>query len=214
MKQKIKDKIGMLFFGILFIGLSLFLLISNASYYFLGKTVDLNEVLKNGEELPKGKFVSYTCKYPIGHYAEMQTYLNGIIPLPVKSQLYAMIDEYDGKGLIFSAKVNKINKIKEFNSTVNEKTESVTVVGYLDTIVNYEATSYLEQTCCNIDGDIVLTHLVLDSTKTRFSHIVMCTVMFAFGVFLLLICFNENSRILRRIKERLKSIKLTKSSIP
>lgn len=50
----------MLFFGILFIGLSLFLLISNASYYFLGKTVDLNEVLKNGEELPKGKFVSYT----------------------------------------------------------------------------------------------------------------------------------------------------------
>lgn len=79
--------------------------------------------------------------------------------------------------------------------------------------MNYEATSYLEQTCCDIDGDVVLTHLVLDSTKTRFSHIVMCTVMFAFGVFLLLICFNENSRILQRIKERLKSIKLTKSSI-
>lgn len=192
MRNRIKNSgIALLLIGILFIVLSLFLLISNASYYFLGKTVDLNEVLKKGEELPQDKFVSYTCEYPISNYCELQTYINGFIPTPSKSQLYAMIDEYDGKGMIFSAKVNKNNKIKEFNRAINGQTESVTVVGYFGTITNYDASQYLEQTCGNINGDVVLTHYVIDSTKTRFSQLVLIAFAFALGVFCLVLFFRK-----------------------
>ena len=188
-----KNRIFGLFLGVLFIGLSLFMLISNASYYFMGKTVDLNEVLKNGEELPQDKFVSYTCEYPIGNYAEEKTYIGGFIPSPFKSQLYAVIDEYNGQGLIFSAKVNKKDKIKEFNSAVNEQTESVTVVGCFNTIVSYDATSYLEQTCGDIGGDVVLTHFVIDSTKTRFSQLALCVFSLALGVFCLVTFFRKRN---------------------
>lgn len=188
-----KNRIFGLFLGVLFIGLSLFMLISNASYYFMGKTVDLNEVLKNGEELPIDKFVSYTCEYPLGNYAEEQTYIGGFIPSPFKSQLYAMIDEYDGKGLIFSAKVNRNKKIKEFNSAVNEQTKKVTVVGYFSTVARLDASTYLEQNFGNIGGDVVLSYYGVDSTRTRFSDIALFTFTFALGVFCLVTFFRKRN---------------------
>ena len=194
MRNRIKNSgIALLLIGIVFVLMGVFLAVHYASYIFLGKTVDLNEVLKNGEELPQGEFVSYTCEYPIGNYCELQTYINGIIPTPSKSQLYAMMDEYDGKGLIYSAKVNNKNKIKEFNRVVNGQTESVTVVGSLDTIVNYDASQYLKNSCSNIEGDVVLTEFVIDSTKTRFSQIALCIFAIALGVFCL-VAFIKKKR--------------------
>ena len=57
---KRKNSITLLLVGIVFVIIGVALTIHFASYIFLGKTVDLNEVLKNGEELPIDKFVSYT----------------------------------------------------------------------------------------------------------------------------------------------------------
>ena len=187
-----KNRIFGLFLGVLFIGLSLFMLISNASYYFMGKTVDLNEVLKNGEEIPTDEVVSYTCEYPLGNYAEMQTYINGVIPTPFKSQLYAMIDEHNGKGLIFSAKLNRSNKIEEFDKTINGQKESVTVVGTIHSI-DPESFGYLEQTCGDIEGDIVLSYYVIDTTNTRLSIIALNFFSLALGVFCLVTFFRKRN---------------------
>ena len=180
-----------LLIGLFFTAMILVLFIHDASYIFTGKTVDLNEILESGGELPRDKYVSYTCEYPLGNYAEEQTYIDGFIPSPFKSQLYAMIDEYDGEGMIFSAKVNKKAKISEFDSVVDEQTESVTVVGCLQTI-SPDAFNYLEQSCGYIGGDdVTLTYYVIDSTKTRFSLIVLYTFGLAIGVFCLVTYFRK-----------------------
>ena len=189
---KRKNSITLLLVGIVFVIIGVALTIHFASYIFLGKTVDLNEVLKNGEEIPTDEVVSYTCEYPLGNYAEMQTYINGVIPTPFKSQLYAMIDEHNGKGLIFSAKLNRSNKIEEFDKTINGQKESVTVVGTIHSI-DPESFEYLEQTCGDIEGDIVLSYYVIDTTNTRLSIIALNFFSLALGVFCLVTFFRKRN---------------------
>lgn len=186
-------KITIIILGLFFMGIAMALFIHDAEYIFTGKTVNLNEILANGEELPRDKFVTYTCKVPIGNYAETQEYISGIIPLPGKTQQYAMIGE---NGMIFSAEIGKKAKIEEMDNAVDafydDETVSVTLTGnfqinsskmdtFLDEFVRYEIGSDPES------SGLFLTYFVIDTTKTRLSQALLYIFMFALGAFMTMI---------------------------
>lgn len=181
---------GMMILGIFFVVITLALFIHDAEYIFTGKTVDLNEILASGEELPRDKFVTYTCKAPIGNYAETQEYISGIIPLPFKTQQYAMIGE---NGMIFSAKIGKKAKIEEMDDAVDafydDETVLVTLTGNLQ-INSSKMDTFLEEfVSYMIDSDqesseLFLTSFVIDTTKTRLSLSLLYIFMFALGAFM------------------------------
>lgn len=181
---------GIVILGIFIVGIALALFIHDAEYIFTGKTVDLNEILASGEELPRDKFVTYTCRVPIGNYAETQEYISGIIPLPFKTQQYAMIGE---NGMIFSAAVGKEAKIEEMDNAIDafydDETVSVTLTGnlqinsskmdtFLEEFVRYEIGSDLES------SGLFLTSFVIDTTKTRLSQSMLYIFLFALGAFM------------------------------
>ena len=188
MKKKSKAALLM---GLFFAAIGIVMFAFDAGYILLGRTVDLNKVLAEGGELPRDKVVTYTCEVPIGNYAEMQTYLNGIIPLPAKSQLYAMYDKYGGDGIIFSAKLISKYKMAEFDSAVNEDTPKITLEGRLMTIDN-DAFGYLEQVCGDLsEENITLTYYVIDTTSSRIEWALMYLFITALGVFCLVTYFKK-----------------------
>lgn len=183
----------MIFLGALFAFIAVVLFVHDAEYIFTGNTVNLNEILETGAELPRDQYVTFTCRMPVGNYAETQEYLSGIIPTPSKTQQYALLDD---TGLILSAEINHKSKIEELNQAVESfyhgTSVSVTVTGCL-VINSSEMDAYLEDYINYLlDGDmessgIILTSYLIDTTKTRLKIIIYYTIGFALGVFLMVI---------------------------
>ena len=180
--------------GLFLSGLSIVLFVHDAEYIFTGKTVNLNEILKNNEELPRDKFVTFTCEFPIDNYAETQQYINGIIPLPFKTQQYAMLGE---NGMIFSAEIGKKAKIEEMDQALEEfyddGTVSVTLTGNLQ-INSPKMDSFLNECVEYLFGDaddlrsygFYVTSYVIDTTKTRLSQALLYIFLLAIGAVLIL----------------------------
>lgn len=183
----------MIILGILLSGLSIVMFVHDAEYIFTGNTVDLNEILKNNGELPRDKFVTFTCEFPIDNYAETRQYLNGIIPLPFKTQQYAMLGD---NGMIFSAEIGNKAKISEMDQAIetfyDDGEVSVTLTGNLQ-INSSEMDSYLKECVGYIFGDdlesygFFLTSYVIDTTKTRLSQSLLYTFLLAIGVLAIVI---------------------------
>lgn len=192
----------MIILGLFLSGLSIVMFVHDAEYIFTGNTVNLNEILQNNEELPRDKYVTFTCEFPIDNYAETQQYLNGFIPLPFKTQQYAMLGD---NGMIFSAEIGKKAKIAEMDQAIetfyDDGDVSVTLTGNLQ-INSPEMDSYLKECVEYLFGDasnlesygFFLTSYVIDTTKTRSSQALLY-------IFLLLIgaaCIVISIRSLRR----------------
>ena len=185
----------MIILGLFLSGLSIVLFVHDAEYIFTGKTVDLNEILKNNEELPRDKFVTFTCEFPIDNYAETQQYINGIIPLPFKTQQYAMLGE---NGMIFSAEIGKKAKIAEMDQALEEfyddGTVSVTLTGNLqinspqmDSFLN-ECVEYIFGNAGDLDSyGFYVTSYVIDTTKTRLSQALLYIFLLAIGAVLIVV---------------------------
>lgn len=187
----------MIILGVFLSGLSIVMFVHDAEYIFTGNTVNLNEILINNEELPRDKYVTFTCEFPIDNYAETQQYINGIIPLPFKTQQYAMLGD---NGMIFSAEVGKKDKIAEMDQALetfyNDGDVSVTLTGNLK-INSSEMDSYLEECVDYIfDGDVesygfFLTSYVIDTTQTRLSQALMYTLLLIVGGVLIVISIKN-----------------------
>ncbi|MCH5193162.1 MAG: hypothetical protein J1F11_04305 [Oscillospiraceae bacterium] len=190
----------MIILGLFLSGLSIVMFVHDAEYIFTGNTVNLNEILQNNEELPRDKYVTFTCEFPIDNYAETQQYLNGFIPLPFKTQQYAMLGD---NGMIFSAEVGKKAKIAEMDQAIetfyDDGTVSVTLTGNLQ-INSPEMDSYLQECAEYIFGDdletygFFLTSYVIDTTKTRSSQALLYIFLLLIGV----VCIGTGIRSLRR----------------
>ncbi len=181
-----------LLLGIFLSGLAVVILVHDAEYIFTGKTVNLNEVIENGGEMPRDKYVTYTCNYPLGNYAETKQTISGVIPLPFKTQQYALLCE---NGIIMSAEVSKKAKIEELNEAIddmyNGEAASVTLTGCLITN-NPEMNGYLSEflTAVGIDtesSDIQQTYYLIDTTKTRLSLILAYTFLLVIGLFVIIV---------------------------
>lgn len=184
-------RILIIIFGICISVLSIGMFAHNAEYILTGNTVDLNEILDNDKELPRGKYVTFICEFPIGNYAETQQYINGIIPLPFKTQQYAMLGN---NGMIFSAEIGKKAKIKEMDQAIdtfyNGGTVSVTLTGKFQ-INSPEMDSYLEECVDYIiddieDSEIFLTSYVIDTTQTRLSQSLLYISGFITGMLIVI----------------------------
>lgn len=166
------------------------LFVHDAEYIFTGHTVNLNEILETGEEMPRDKYVTFTCDMPLGNYAETQEYLNGLIPLPSKTQQYALLSD---TGVVLSAEVKKVSQIEELDQAIDafyeDKLVTVTVTGCL-VINDPEMDGYLEQFMNYLfeddmaDSGIYLTSYVIDATKTRLTITLVYVLVFALGGFL------------------------------
>ncbi|MBR1528976.1 MAG: hypothetical protein IJ642_06710 [Oscillospiraceae bacterium] len=162
------------------------LFIHDAEYIFTGNTIDLNEVLENGEEIPNGKYVTYTCYVPLGNYAETQEYLNGFIPLPFKTQEFAVLTE---NNMIISAEIGNKNKIQEMEQLTDDFYASddfygsMELTGYLGSN-NSEMMGYLQEYFEDVDLEaegISVSWYAIDTTKTRLSSAGLCIGMFLIG---------------------------------
>lgn len=182
--------------GLLFCVAALVLFIHDAEYIFTGNTVNLNQVLENNEELPRDKFVTYICYSSLGNYAESQEYLDGLIPLPFKSQEYALLIE---NGYIISAEISKKAKIQEldqltddfFNNEDGAELVPVEITGCLQTVssdMHNLLIEYFEDT--DIEEE-KLTYYVIDTTKTRASQASLYLALFALGGFLIFITIKK-----------------------
>ena len=162
------------------------LFIHDAEYIFTGNTIDLNEVLENGEEIPNGIYVTYTCYVPLGNYAETQEYLNGFIPLPFKTQEFAVLTE---NNMIISAEIGNKNKIQEMEQLTDDFYASddfygsMELTGYLGSN-NSEMMGYLQEYFEDVDLEaegISVSWYAIDTTKTRLSSAGLCIGMFLIG---------------------------------
>lgn len=181
----------LIFVGALLAFFSVVLFVHDAGYIFTGNTVDLNEILETGGELPRDKYVTFTCDMPLGNYAETQEYLNGIIPLPSKTQQYALLSN---TGMILSAEIKKQSQIDELDQAIDafydDQMVSVTVTGCL-VINSSEMDDFLEEFTDYLFGDdmdssgIFLTSYVIDATRTRLSITLVYVLVFALGTFLI-----------------------------
>lgn len=168
------------------------LLVHDAEYIFTGETVNLNEVLESGEEMPRDKYVTYTCSYPLGNYAETKQTISGVIPLPFKSQQYSLLCE---NGIIISAEVSKKAKIEELDEAIDKaydgETVSVTLTGCLITN-NPEMNGYLSEFLAAVgidmeNSELQQTYYLIDTTKTRLSLIMTYTLLFVLGLFIIIV---------------------------
>ena len=182
--------------GLLFCVAALVLFIHDAEYIFTGNTVDLNQVFLEDEELPRDKFVTYTCHCSLGNYAESQEYLDGLIPLPGKTQEYALLIE---NGYIISAEISKEVKIQELDQLTDaflnneDSTELVPVkiTGCLQTVssdMHNLLIEYFEDTGIEEEK---LTYYVIDTTKTRASQVGLYLALFALGGFLIFMTIKK-----------------------
>lgn len=176
--------------GIFLAGLAAVLFVHDSNYIFTGKTLDLNDILENNGEIPRDKYVTYTCYLPIDNYAETTQTLNGIIPLPfLKTQQYSMLCE---NGKVISAKVGSKKKIQEMEQALDDfydtdNAVAVTLTGCIHTI-SPEMHGYLEESCNYVfEGldttGIDYTYFVIDTTQTRLSQTLMYTFLFFIGLF-------------------------------
>ncbi len=178
MKRAKMGKVGLLM-GVFFLVCVIAMFIHDANYIFTGKTVDLNEIIRNNEDLPRDKYVTYTCEVPLDAYGYSQDRYGGIIPAGRKSYNYAVIDD---SGAIISVKMNNKKLMEEFEAAAaNDGT--VDVKGCF-VINSAEMDRYLEDYCGDMaDGeDIFLTSYVIDTTKTRLSLIVLYTGGLLIGI--------------------------------
>lgn len=163
--------------GVVMIVLSIVMYVREASYIFMGETLDLNEIIADGGEMPRGEFVTFTVEYPLGNYAETREMIAGFIPMPFgTTQQYAILCE-DGR--IISAEISRKSKIAELEQAVedfyNDKSVAVTIVGCVaanDSEMNgylAEFTDYLFEGDTESAG-VTPTYFVIDTTQTRVSQ--------------------------------------------
>lgn len=172
--------------GAVFTILSLVMIIHDASFIFLGRTVDLNEIMKNGGEPPRDKYVTYTCYMPLGGYAETTEYAAGIIPLPGKAESHAFIAE---NGMIMTIQTKNKQTKKDLAHAAEDfyfedEVTPVEVVGCFQ-INSPDVDRLLEQFAAQsgIDTEeIALSSYCIDTTKTRLKITVMYVFMLALGV--------------------------------
>ncbi|MBR1554946.1 MAG: hypothetical protein IJ644_06075 [Oscillospiraceae bacterium] len=175
------------------------LLVHDAEYIFTGNTVNLNEIFENNQELPRDSYVDYTCYCSLGNYAETQQYLNGLIPLPFKSQEYALLTENE---IIISAEISKKEKIQEmeqltdafFSDDENTSLVPVELVGCLQTVspdMHNFLIEYFEGT--EIAEDVI-TYYVIDTTKTRASQCGLCLGAILLGIFVVFMGIQRKRR--------------------
>lgn len=186
--SKLKKVPGILL-GVFLTGLALVLFLHDAGYLFMGHTVDLNEILINGEELPRDKYVTYQCSVPFGNYAETRSYVGGVIPLPGKTQQFAFLGEND---MILSAEIGRKSKIQEMTELTDdyyhgEGYEPVTLVGCFE-INSPDMDRYLVNYFSDIDLEeegIYLTSYVINATKTRLKQALLYLFLLALGAVVL-----------------------------
>ena len=180
---RIKKILGV-FLGIMIIALAVIMFVHDSSFILTGKTVDLNQILENNEELPRDKYVTYTCTFPIGNYAETKQTLNGIIPLPFKSQEYAILCE---NGMVISTEISKKSKIREMDAAVdkvyNGEEVSVELKGCLE-IISSDMSKFLEESFGteNDNANFQLTNFVIDTTETRLNITFLYVFVFLIGL--------------------------------
>lgn len=197
MKNGSSSRLGIIL-GVVFIVMALALFIHDASYIILGNTVDLNQILKDGGELPRDKYVTYTCSAPLGGYAETRSTISGIIPLPGTSESHAFLAE---NGTIMTIETSKKSLKSELakqsdNLYAGVEVKPVTVEGCLQ-VNSGDVDRLLESYFSGFEyeGDgVELTYFVIDTTKTRLKITLMYVAFMALGAFLLIFGIKQKRK--------------------
>jgi len=169
--------------GVFLAAIGVIMFVHDADFIFTGNTADLNQILEENSEIPRDKYVTYTCSYCLGNYGETQSYW-GFIPLPGKSQQFAFIGE---NGMIISVKAGKKSLVEDLRvlseSDYDEDYTPVTFTGCVQT--NHpDLDRYLESYLSGVDfenSDLQLTYLEIDTTKTRPKLVFMYTAIILIG---------------------------------
>lgn len=116
--------------GLFMMVVAVVMLVHDYNYIFRGETVNLNEIIESGADLPRDSYVTYSCSVPLGNYAESRNYISGVIPLSGKTQQYAFLAE---NGYVMSVELNNKQLIKGMDELIEaeEAGEPVSITGCL-----------------------------------------------------------------------------------
>ena len=170
-----KSGIGMLLVGIFLMIISVLLIVKNADFIFYGKTVDLDEILKNGGEIPQGSFVTYTCDQPLGSYGKEQE-LFIFIPVGKEGYYYAIFDE---NGTMLSAKISDEKIRNKIDNLGDGEKANIKITGRVRKLNNEMKMYYLDSLRMKTGFD--RSDYYIDTTDTKTSQIVTSVITFLIG---------------------------------
>ena len=165
------------------------LFLHDAAYLLTGETDNLNEILESGGDPPRDKYVTYTCQISLGNYGE--THMKyGFIPLPGKTEQFAMLD---ASGLIISAEIGDRAKIAEMLALTENEIGETVLTGCFETnsgdmnrfLAEYFSGADLEQ------QGAFLTPYVINTTKTRVKQAALYVGVLALGVGVIALSFSK-----------------------
>ena len=169
--------------------LAIALFLHDAEYLLTGKTVNLNEILDNGDDPPRDKYVTYACQISLGNYGETRMKY-GFIPLPGKTEQFAMLD---ASGLIISAEIGDRAKIAEMLSLTESGEGEVTLTGCFQTNSG-DMSRFLSEYLSGVDWEgrsVFMTPYVIDTTKTRVKQTALYIGVLALGVGVIALSFSK-----------------------
>ena len=177
---------------------------SNTKYLQYTKTVDLNEVVKQGQAFPEGKFVSYKVYFPVGCYAESTSTMtvgssgSGTGFQTGKDYYYLVIlEDYT----LMSVKVANEKDVAELDrlmEAIDQRsdiddfstlTDYLELTGKLDTLTNLEIKGYCKDMAglLGVDSESQdLRMYVLDTTAVPGSSIMLIVGAIA-GIIVLIV---------------------------
>lgn len=150
-------------------------ILQNASFYFRGETVDLNQVLENKAPWPKDQFVTLTVDACMDNYAEIQ-HMYGIIPMGKDQHYILLLDDDSFISATVKGKKNTevLDRVMEETLASNEYRAKNPVV-LTGKIKSYDAGSKIKGyylSALNVMGvdttdASVVRMSILDTTETR-----------------------------------------------
>lgn len=190
-----KGSLGAIILGIFLAGIGIILMVHDFTFIFFGRTVDIDSIVAQGEEIPRDKYVDYTADVCLGPYGETQEYLGGFIPLPIKTLQYAFLT---ADGRVISAEVGKKATQAEldqlYQDLMNDRTGKPVKLRGAVVTNDSKMQGYLMEYLGSAADQMTVTYYVIKTTQTRVSQAILYVLCIALGAGMAVIGFTKRAK--------------------
>ncbi len=160
----------LLVFTVVYVGM-------NFNYMVLGKSIDLNQQLREGKSPEKGDLVTFEVRYVLGNFAETKHKINGIIPTGTDEHYVVVLDDNSLMAVSVSGSkdVDAMNKLESETKAYLADTDDISKIptstikltGRLETM-HSEIQKYYNQALSTL-STYTIHNMTLNATHGRLS---------------------------------------------
>ena len=191
-----------------------FNLIHSHSTFFRGsdpdKTVNLNELIDQGAELPVGSFAKLDVRFPVGEFAYEKSTLNGITAGTDHYYLVLLTDS-----TFMAVKVSNAGEIDQLekqsdalnnDQPLNQVSGSVPLSGKLERLTDSEIRGFYNDAMTNLGfaaNDPSFRLLVLDTTALNYTRVLIAVGVLAAVILIAVIVVKARKKAAQRAEAAL-----------